>query len=91
MRRKKTVAREAVVLEYDPNHGVPQVVAQGSGFVAERIISSAIEHNIPIHEDPELAHTLNALRIGDDIPPELYRVVAQILLYVAKIDQKNLA
>ena len=88
---KKTVFREAVVLEYSPARGVPQVVAQGKGHVAERIIALAEEHKIPVHEDPILAHTLNTLRIGDDIPPELYHVVAQILLYVANIDKKALA
>jgi flagellar biosynthesis protein len=89
MAEKKKIVREAVVLEYDPARGVPQVVAQGKGHVAERIISVAEENRIPIHEDPELAHMLNMLQIGDEIPPELYNVVAQVLIYVAKIDQKS--
>ena len=88
---KKKIVREAVVLEYDPLRGVPQVVAQGKGYVAERILEIAEENKIPIHENPELAHMLNMLQIGDEIPPELYHVVAQILLYVAEIDKKALA
>ncbi|MCL1807105.1 MAG: EscU/YscU/HrcU family type III secretion system export apparatus switch protein [Oscillospiraceae bacterium] len=89
--KKKKIVREAVVLEYDPSRGVPQVVAQGKGHVAERIIKTAEEHNIPVHEDPELAHLLNVLNIGDEIPSELYHVVAQILIYVAETDKKVLA
>ncbi|MDR0293565.1 MAG: EscU/YscU/HrcU family type III secretion system export apparatus switch protein [Oscillospiraceae bacterium] len=85
---KKKIVREAVVLEYDPSRGVPQVVAQGKGYVAERILAIAEENKIPVHEDPELAHVLNMLNIGDDIPPELYHVVAQILIYVAEIDKR---
>jgi flagellar biosynthesis protein len=84
---KKKIVREAVVLEYDPIRGVPQVVAQGKGFVAERIIAIAEENKIPIHEDPQLAQMLNMLSIGEDIPPELYRVVAEILVYVAETDK----
>ena len=79
------------MLEYDPSRGIPQVVAQGKGHVAERIIALAEEHQIPVHQDPELAQMLNLLQIGDEIPPELYNVVAQILIYVANIDKKGLA
>ena len=88
---KKKIVREAVVLEYDSSRGVPHVVAQGKGYVAERIIEIAEENQVPIHEDPELAHMLNMLQMGDEIPPELYHVVAQILIYVAEIDKKALA
>jgi flagellar biosynthesis protein len=88
MAEKKKIVREAVVLEYDAARGVPQVVAQGKGYVAERIIAIAEENLIPVHEDPELAHLLNMLHVGDEIPPELYSVVAQILIYVAHVDKK---
>ena len=86
--KKKKIVREAVVLEYDSSRGVPQVVAQGKGHVAERIIALAEEHQVPVHIDPELAHMLNMLQIGDEIPPELYHVVAQVLIYIAGIDKK---
>jgi flagellar biosynthesis protein len=87
MDKRKKIVREAVVLEYDPSRGVPQVVAQGKGHVAERILEIAEEHKIPVHEDPELALMLNMLNIGDQIPPELYQVVAQVLIYVAEVDK----
>ncbi len=88
MEKKKTL--EAVALEYDPGRGVPSVVAQGKGFVAEKIVEAAREHSVPVHEDPELASLLNMLHIGEEIPPELYQVVAQILIYVGEIDKKVL-
>jgi len=87
--KKKKIVREAVVLEYDPSRSAPHVVAQGKGHVAERIIEIAEEHKIPIQENPELTHMLNMLNIGDQIPPELYSVVAQILIYVAEIDKRS--
>ncbi|MCL2083137.1 MAG: EscU/YscU/HrcU family type III secretion system export apparatus switch protein [Oscillospiraceae bacterium] len=80
--------RQAVALEYQPDSGAPQVVASGSGKAAERIIEKAMDNEIPIHNDPELAHALNMLNIGDEIPQELYEVVAQILLHVADMDKK---
>jgi len=86
--KKKNDIREAVALEYDPDQGVPVVTAAGKGKTAERIIEAAREHAVPIHEDPGLAHVLNTLGIGDEIPPELYNVVAQILIYVADLDSK---
>ena len=85
---KKRRMREAVALEYQPGVAAPQVVAAGKGAAAEKIIKKAQENAVPIHEDPELAHALNMLNIGDEIPRELYEVVAQILLYVADMDQK---
>ncbi|MDL2273876.1 EscU/YscU/HrcU family type III secretion system export apparatus switch protein [Oscillospiraceae bacterium OttesenSCG-928-G22] len=82
--RKKT--REAVALQYLPDEGAPRVVAAGKGYVAEKIIESAEANLVPVHEDPELAHMLNLLNIGAEIPPELYAVVAQILIFVKDVD-----
>ncbi len=87
--KRKTPPREAVALQYDTNaDAAPRVVAAGRGEVAERIVAQAKEHNIPTHIDPELAHTLNLLTVGQEIPPELYTVVAQVLLFVTDIDKK---
>ena len=86
-REKKPRVREAVALEYDPEAGVPSVIASGKGHVAERIIEKAEQSGIPLHQDPELAHALNMLSIGDEIPSELYTVVAQILVFVGDADK----
>lgn len=86
-KQKKNI-RQAVALEYNPSQGAPKVVAAGKGHVAERIIESALENAVPVHEDPQLAQALNMLNIGDEIPAQLYDVVAQVLIYVADLDGK---
>lgn len=83
--------REAVALEYDPSRSAPTIIAAGRGAAAENIMKKAAELGIPLHEDPALAHTLNLLNIGDEIPPELYGVVAHILAFVAEVDKKSTA
>lgn len=79
--------RKAVALMYDPNDRAPQVVASGKGALAERIIDRAKEHDVPTYVDQGLADTLMQLEIGDYIPPELYGVVAEILIYVDRMDK----
>ena len=59
----------------------------GQGYVAEKIIEKAEESDIPTYVDPHLAKTLSSMQIGDEIPPELYEVVAQILVFVSNLDK----
>jgi len=59
----------------------------GKGEIAEKILEKAKENNIPIYENEELAAALNAMNIGDEIPPELYDIVAQILVFVGSVDK----
>lgn len=79
--------KKAVALLYDPENQAPQVVASGQGAVAERIIEKAKESDVATYEDEGLADTLLKLDIGDMIPRELYGVVAEILVYVDKMDK----
>lgn len=79
--------KKAVALTYDPSTEAPQVVASGQGVVAERIIEKAKEHDVATYQDEGLADTLLKLEIGDMIPQELYGVVAEILVYVDKMDK----
>ena len=79
--------KKAVALSYDPSNQAPQVVASGQGVVAERIIEKAKEADVATYEDEGLTDTLLKLDIGDMIPPELYGVVAEILVYVDKMDK----
>lgn len=67
---------------------VPELVAKGSGEVAERILQLAQEHGVPIHHDPDLVRVLAYLDVGDHIPPEVYRVVAEILAFVYKANSE---
>lgn len=85
MDRKKI--KEAAALRYDPEKGgAPEIVALGKGEVAERIVQKAKENEVPLYEDAKLAHTLNYLHVGDEIPRELYEVIAQVLVFVNSLD-----
>jgi flagellar biosynthesis protein len=78
----------AVALKYNnQKNDAPIVAAKGRGLVAENIIQTAKEHDIPIQEDPSLVEILSQLNINDQIPEELYKVVAEIFAYIYKIDQ----
>lgn len=79
--------KQAVALEYNPEDEAPRVIASGRGVLAEKIIEKAQEHDVPIHRDDKLADTLSRLEIGDMIPPELYEVVAEILIFVDSMDK----
>ncbi|MDE6624858.1 MAG: EscU/YscU/HrcU family type III secretion system export apparatus switch protein [Lachnospiraceae bacterium] len=79
--------KKAVALTYDPTNQAPQVVASGQGVVAERIIEKAKEADVATYKDEGLTDTLLKLEVGDMIPPELYGVVAEILVYVDKMDK----
>lgn len=80
-------AKTAVALSYEPNEAAPKVIASGRGYLADKIIAKAKEADIPLHQDAKLAETLSKLEIGDMIPPELYDVVAEILVFVDKMDK----
>lgn len=87
MQEKKTKRKQAIALEYNPSEDAPKVIASGQGALAERIIEKAKEANVPLHRDDKLADTLSRLEIGEMIPPELYEVVAEILVFVDAMDK----
>lgn len=84
---KENKVKQAIALEYNPEEDAPKVIASGRGLVAEKMIEKAKESDIPIHRDDKLADTLSKLEIGDMIPPELYEVVAEILVFVDSMDK----
>ena len=85
--KNENIPKQAVALEYDPDDQAPKVIAMGRGALAERIIEQAKQSDIPVHRDDKLADTLSKLQIGDMIPPELYEVVAEILVFVDSMDK----
>lgn len=87
MEKKTEKRKQAIALEYDPNEDAPRVIASGKGALAERIIERAKEAKIPVHQDDKLANTLSRLDIGEMIPPQLYEVVAEILVFVDAMDK----
>lgn len=85
--KKGEKPKQAIALSYDPEEEAPRVIASGRGELAERIIERAKDADIPVHKDDRLANTLSRLEIGDMIPPELYEVVAEILVFVDAMDK----
>lgn len=79
--------KTAVALSYEPSEEAPKIIASGKGILADKILDKAKETQIPVHQDEKLANTLSKLEIGDFIPPELYEVVAEVLLFVDKLDK----
>lgn len=79
----------AVALRYDPDkEEVPVVVAKGKGLLAERIKEVAWESGVPVKEDKELVKYLMSLDMYEEIPPQLYAVVAEILAFIYSMDKK---
>jgi flagellar biosynthesis protein len=81
--------KKAAALRYDPKRdSAPRVVARGRGYVAEAITAVAREHHIPLHEDPNLVEVLEAMDIDLEVPPALYRAVAEVLAFVYRVNGK---
>jgi len=74
----------AVALHYD-KMGAPRVVAKGRGSIGEKIIEIAKAHDIPIEENEVLAGALSNVELGDEIPTELYKAVAEVLVFVLRL------
>ncbi len=88
---KGTGPLAAAALQYDPEKdGAPKVIARGQRKIAEQILAEARKHNIPIHEDPALTAALATVNLGDEIPAELYPVVAEVLAYIYRVTNKHL-
>lgn len=87
--KQKQKMKKAAALSYDAeNNDAPVVLAMGQGRVAERILETAEEHDIPVVPDENLADMLTKMSIGDAIPPELYGIVAEILVFVSGVDER---
>ena len=74
----------AVALHYDKT-GAPRVVAKGRGTLGAKIIEVAKAHDIPIEENEILASALSRIELGDEIPAELYKAVAEVLVFVLRL------
>jgi flagellar biosynthesis protein len=77
--------RLAVALRYDKSKdSAPRVVATGRGWLGQKIIDVAREHGVPLEQNPALAEALSQLELDEEIPEQLYRVVAQILGFILR-------
>jgi len=80
----------AVALTYDnQKSNVPRLVAKGVDSLAARIRDTAREHGVPVVVNPPLARTLHQLPLGSPIPPELYKVVAELIAYVWRLSGRR--
>jgi flagellar biosynthesis protein len=79
----------AVALHYEKGEGAaPTVVARGHGDVGDAIIATAKEHGVPIEQNAGLAAALSDVEIGEEIPVELYRAVAEVLIFIMRLSGK---
>ena len=93
MKKKKRTTQEslleALALGYRPREtNAPKVVAKGRGLVAEKIIDLARKAGVPVKEDPALFSLLSHLNVDQEIPPEAYKVVAELLAFIYKIHHR---
>ncbi|QAY65585.1 EscU/YscU/HrcU family type III secretion system export apparatus switch protein [Paenibacillus protaetiae] len=80
--------RKAVALKYEPGvNQAPVVVAKGTGHTADKILEKAKEHGVPVQEDASLVEVLSKLNIEQEIPAELYTLVAEILSFIYRADR----
>ncbi len=82
--------KKAVALKYKSGQdNVPKVTAKGTGLIAEKIIAVARKQGIPVKDDPNLIEVLSRLDLDQEIPPELYVVVAELLAFVYSLNRKK--
>jgi flagellar biosynthesis protein len=80
--------RRAVALYYDGRRA-PRVTAKGQGVVAERILAVAREHDVPLREDQSLVALLSRLELGEEVPQNLYKAVAQVIAFAYLVSGKT--
>lgn len=80
----------AVALTYADGDGAPRVVAKGRGLIAEEIIARAREHGVFVHESPELVALLAQIDLDQQIPPQLYIAVAELLAWIYRVEQRGI-
>lgn len=84
----KDKMKKAAALSFAEGDKAPRVTALGKGEIAERIIRTAEENAVPLYENSDLVTTLLQFDLGQEIPQELYNVIAEILVFVSDIENK---
>lgn len=80
--------RQAVALKYEHKKDrAPRVVAKGAGYVAENIVKIARQSDVLVYRDRVLTAILMAVELDREIPPQLYKAVAEVLAYVYRVDR----
>lgn len=81
--------KEAVAIRYDSKTEAPRVVAKGYGNIADKIIETAKMHDLYTHESPELVNLLMQVDLDQEIPPELYIAIAELLAWLYHLEGKD--
>ena len=81
--------KRAVALKYDGSEIAPIVIASGMGYLAEKIVETAVKNEVPIFEDDSLATMLSRLELGQEIPEELYQTIVDIYIYFLNYSIKD--
>ncbi|MEA2060985.1 MAG: EscU/YscU/HrcU family type III secretion system export apparatus switch protein [Thermodesulfobacteriota bacterium] len=88
MKHKKR--KKAVALAYNPEKAAaPKVLAKGEDRIAEKILEIARKYDIPVKDDPDLVEVLSKLDIDEEIPPEIYAAVAELLAFIYSLNSKK--
>lgn len=88
-KKEKKLLKKAVSLKYEPpKHEAPIVTAKGKGFIAEKIIAIAKKHHIPIKDDPDLVEILSQLDLDEQIPSNVYQIVAELFAFIYHLNKK---
>ncbi len=80
--------KKAAAVRYTLSDRAPRIIAKGEGRIAEKIIKSALEYNVPIVHDPKLVELLSYVDIDKIIPESLYLIVAEVLAYIYTLDKE---
>jgi len=92
MKQEPSTRRQAAALRYEPKRDrAPRLIAKGQGALAEKLIELARQHDIPIRQDKNLLQTLSRLDLNEEIPPQVYQVVAEILAFIYRLSNRRLA
>ena len=83
------IRKKVAAIRYAPGKDTaPKIVAKGSGAIAEKILEIAKANNVPLREDRQLVEVLSKLDLYQEIPPDLYKAVAEVLAFVYKMTKK---
>lgn len=83
---KKEILQAAALKYNAETDDTPYVVALGKGVTAQRMVEAAEQHDVQVVKDKKLANMLHELSVGDEIPEELYMVVAEVLVFISNMD-----
>ena len=81
---------QAIAIQYDKDSKkAPTIVASGKGKIAKQILELAEENDIPMVEDPKLSKLLSSLKIKSEVPPNLFKIVAEILAFIFYLEKMS--